>query len=609
MKGEFALAVKLTKREEVPVEKTWKLEDLFATEDDWEAELQSVQDDLHLITKYKGKLAAGADILLSCLNDYEAYMIRILRLTTYANLRQSEDGSNPKNQGNMARVGAVIAKINAETSFIESELLDLPEGTIEQYLKEKPELSSLQKHLMDLLETKPHKLSPETEQVLASYGEVFEAPYMIYLRGKSSDMVFDSITTESEGNLPVSFALYEDKYELSPNTEVRRKAYESFIKTLDRYKHTFAAAYATEVNQQVVTARVRKYASVTDMLLEPQQVTQEMYHNLLDIIQTELAPHMRRFAKLKQRVLGLETLKFCDLKAPLDAEFNPSITIEQAKEMILEALQVMGPEYTNIMERAFSERWIDLPENMGKSTGAFCSTPYGVHPYILITWTDTMRGTFVLAHELGHAGHFYIAGKNQRMLNVRPSMYFIEAPSTLNELLLGNHILSKTDDSRMKRWVIMQMLGTYYHNFVTHLLEGELQRRIYAIAEAGKPITATTLCEQKAELLRNFWGDVVEIDHGASLTWMRQPHYYMGLYPYTYSAGLTVSTAVAQMIREEGQPAVERWLNVLKSGGTDRPLELIKKAGVDMSTPDPIRKAVAYVGSLVDQLEQLYNEN
>lgn len=609
LKGELVLTVKLTKREEVPVEKTWKLEDLFATEADWEAELKAVEEDIRRILQYKGKLAEGADTFFACLNDYEAYVIRVMKMATYASLRQSEDGSNPKNQGNMSRVAAAMAKINAELAFIESELLALPEGTIEGYLQEKPEMSSLKNYLFDLLATKPHKLSPETEQVLASFGEVFGAPYTIYLRGKSSDMVFEPITTQSEGDLPVSFALYEDKYEISPNTEVRRKAFASFVKTLDQYKNTFAAAYATEVKKQVVQARVRKYESVTDMLLEPHKVTQEMYHNLLDIILTELAPHMRRFAKLKQRVLGLDEMKFCDLKAPLDADFNPSITIEQARDMILEALQVMGPEYAEIMGRAFEERWIDLPENIGKSTGAFCSSPYGAHPYILITWTDTMRGTFVLAHELGHAGHFYLAGKNQRMLNVRPSMYFVEAPSTLNELILGNHILSKSNDPRMKRWVILQMLGTYYHNFVTHLLEGELQRRIYAIAESGKPITALTLCEQKAEVLRNFWGDVVEIDHGASLTWMRQPHYYMGLYPYTYSAGLTVSTAVAQMIREEGQPAVDRWLDVLKSGGIYPPLELIKKAGVDMSTPEPIRNAVAYVGSLIDQLEQLFNEN
>lgn len=217
-----------------------------------------------------------------------------------------------------------------------------------------------------------------------------------------------------------------------------------------------------------------------------------------------------------------------------------------------------------------------------------------------------MRNTFTLAHELGHAGHFVLAGRNQRISNTRPSRYFVEAPSTMNEMLLSKHILEQSSDKRMRRWVILQSLGTYYHNFVTHILEGELQRRVYDLADRGTPITAKLLGEQKIELLSAFWGEEVEMDEGAGLTWMRQPHYYMGLYPYTYSAGLTASTAASQMIQEEGQPAVDRWLSALKAGGTLKPLELMKLAGVDMTTPEPIKKAVAYVGSLVDELEKSF---
>jgi oligoendopeptidase F len=305
-------------------------------------------------------------------------------------------------------------------------------------------------------------------------------------------------------------------------------------------------------------------------------------------------------------VLGLDKMLYCDLKVPLDADFSPQTTFAEASEMILEALSVFGPEYTDIIATALKSRWIDLADNVGKSTGAFCSSPYGVHPYILITWTDTMRGAFVLAHELGHAAHFALAQRCQRFINTRPSLYFIEAPSTMHEMILGRHILSRSNDARLRRWVILQMLGTYHHNFVTHLLEGELQRRVYAAAEAGRAITAQTLCDLEGQILAEFWGDAVDIDEGAALTWMRQPHYYMGLYPYTYSAGLTVSTAVSQRIVEEGRPAAERWIEVLKAGGTLRPLELMRMAGVDMTSPEPIREAVAYVGSLVDELEQSF---
>lgn len=593
-------------RSEVPEEQKWDLTDLFSTFEDWENELIAVQEDITEITQYKGKLGNDAKTLLNCLTTLENYRERLVRVFTYASLKSSADGSDPDNQRDSARVSSAGASIGAKLSFVQSELLALPEGKIEQFLDEENALQSYKKVLDDILEEKPHTLSPEIEETLAALSEVHGAPYMIYSRSKASDMVFDSITDEDGNELPMSAALYEDRFELETDTKLRRDAYDSFTKTLNQYKNTFAANYATEVSRQVTMARLRNYDSVTDMLLAPQQVTKEMYENQLNVIQEELAPIMRRYAKLKKEKLGLDEMRYCDLKAPLDPEFNPKTTYEEAKSVILDSLKVMGPEYTEIMEKGLNERWVDLADNVGKATGAFCSSPYGVHPYILITWTDTMRGAFVLAHELGHAGHFYLAGKNQSLLNTRPSTYFVEAPSTINELLLANHLMSKTDDKRMKRWIITQLLGTYYHNFVTHLLEGEYQRRVYELAEAGTPLTASVLTQQKQEALENFWGDAVTFDQGAGLTWMRQPHYYMGLYPYTYSAGLTVSTAVAKRIQEEGKPVVDSWLDVLRAGGTLKPLDLIKQAGVDMSKPDAIREAVAFVGSLVDELEKSY---
>ncbi|MEN2767698.1 oligoendopeptidase F [Ornithinibacillus xuwenensis] len=593
-------------RSEVPEEQKWDLTDLFPTFDSWETELNAVQADVTKITQFKGKLGNDAATLLDCLTTLENYRERLVRVGTYASLKSSADGSDPDNQRDAARVSSAMASIGAKLSFVQSELLTLTTEQIEQFLNEEKALQPYKKMLDDILEDKPHTLSPEIEETLAALSEVHGAPYMIYSRSKSSDMVFDSVKDESGNELPMSAALYEDRYELEANTILRRDAYDSFVKTLDQYKNTFAATYATEVTKQVTMARLRNYDSVTDMLLASQQVTKEMYENQLNVIKEELAPHMRRYAKLKQEKLGLNELRYCDLKAPLDPEFNPKTSYEEAKSVILDSLQVMGPEYIEIMEKGLNDRWVDLADNVGKSTGAFCSSPYGVHPYILITWTDTMRGAFVLAHELGHAGHFYLAGKYQSLFNTRPSTYFVEAPSTINELLLADHLMRKTDDKRMKRWVITQLLGTYYHNFVTHLLEGEYQRRVYELAEAGTPLTASVLTKQKREALESFWGDAVVMDDGAGLTWMRQPHYYMGLYPYTYSAGLTVSTAVAKRIQTEGEPAVESWLNVLKAGGTQKPLDLIKQAGVDMSKPDAIREAVAFVGSLVDQLEQSY---
>jgi len=589
-------------RSEVPVEQTWDLTDLFPNDEAWERALNDLKDSAEKVLAFKGKLAESADVLHEALTAVQDFQKEVIPVATYASLKASADGTNPENQGNAARVSATMARLGAELSFVESELLTIPSDVIKGFLAEKEELQTFEKHLEDLLEKKPFILSPEIEETLAALSEVHGSTNMIYQRSKSSDMKFYTITDEEGNEHPMSFALYEDKYEISPNNDLRRKAFDSFVNTLNQYKNTFAAAYATEVTKQVTMARLRGYESVTDMLLHPQQVTKEMYNNQLDVIFNELAPHMRKYAKLKQKQLGVETMRFCDLQVSVDPDFNPKTTYEEASELILEALQVLGPEYSEIMKKGLTERWVDYADNVGKSTGAFCSSPYGVHPYILITWTDTMRGAFVLAHELGHAGHFYLAQKNQELVNTRPSTYFVEAPSTMNELLLADHLMSKTEDRRMKNWIIDQLLGTYYHNFVTHLLEGEYQRRVYKVAEAGTPLTADLLTNIKGEVLKDFWGDAVEIDEGASLTWMRQPHYYMGLYPYTYSAGLTVSTAVSKQIKEEGEVAVERWLKVLKAGGTKKPLELIKDVGIDMSKPDAIKEAVAHVGSLIDEL-------
>ncbi|OAB45202.1 oligoendopeptidase F [Paenibacillus antarcticus] len=597
---------KIMKRSEVLKETTWNLDDIFTSVEAWDIELKSIREDVESVTQYKGRLIEGSETLLACLNAREELQRRVSRAATFAHLRQTEDGTNPDHLVNSAKSGDMVSNIASQLSFINSEIIALPDGTVERFLEENAGLSDYRRSIHLLLKTKSHRLSSETESVLASMSEVFNAPYRVYLRAKLSDMTFENATDEGGNSLPVSFPLYENTYEQSPDTTLRRSGFASFSRSLRTYQNTFAEAYATEVKKQVIISRLRGYESVTEMLLQPQQVTTQMYNQVMDTILEQLAPHMRRFANLKKRELGLDHMYFADLKAPLDPEFSPSTTYSEACQLIQDALGILGSEYGEIVNSAFNERWVDYANNAGKSTGAFCSSAYGEHSYILMTWADNMRGAFTLAHEVGHAGHLMLAARNQRLTNARPSMYFIEAPSTLNELLLAEHLMANSDDNRMKRWVILQLLNTYYHNFVTHLLEGELQRRVYRLAMNDEPITARVLSELKGEILTSFWGEAVEIEEDAKLTWMRQPHYYMGLYPYTYAAGLSASTAVVQIIREEGQPAIDRWLEVLEAGGSMTPLELMKLAGVDMSDENPIISAVNYVGSLIDQLESLY---
>ncbi len=593
-------------RSEVPLDMTWDLSDLFDSEAAWEAEFVALDAARDTLEPFRGRLGDSAVTLARCLDAAEALQVRLMRVSTFAYLRNAQDGTNPDHQAAMARVNALSARLGASVAFVDSETLALPAGVVERFLAEDDGLAAHRVPLERLLETRPHRLGAEAEGVLASLGEVLGAPYTIYQRSKASDLRFAPFVDATGASHPNSFSLYETRYESHADTSVRRGAWQSFSAGLAAYNNTYAATIATEVKKNVAIARMRGYRSTEAYLLQPHQVPEALYTGMLDTLRTAIAPHMQRYARLRRRVLGLDRLLHCDLKAPLDAEFEPHIPYEQACETLLASMAPMGATYVDFVRTALTQRWVDRADNVGKSTGAFCSSPHGVHPYILVTWAGTTRSVFTLAHELGHAAHFGLAMKHQRFVDTRPSMPFIEAPSIMHEMLLARHILAGSDDTRTRRSVIMQLLGTYHHNFVTHLLEAELQRRVYAMAETGQAVTAILLNRTKGEILQAFWGDALEVDDGARMTWMRQPHYYMGLYPYTYSVGLVAATAMAGIVDREGAPAVERWLQVLRAGGTLKPLALMQLAGIDMRTPAPIHDAVAYVGGLVDELERAF---
>ena len=508
-------------RADVAVELTWNLDDLFASAAQWEAELEALDAARAEVHPYQGRLGESAATLLSCLNTVERLQQRLMRAGTFAHLRNAQDGTDPQHQAALARVNALAARLHASTAFVDSEILELPDGTVERFLAQESNLAAHRVHLQDLLETKPHRLSADTEKVLASLGEVLGAPSMIYNRSKASDIQFEPFADAQGAAHANSVNLFESTYESHPDVSVRRAAWQSFSAGLKAYNHTWAATLATEVKKNVVLARLRHYPSTEAYLLQPHKVPLELYTNVLQIIQAELAPHMRRYARLRRRALGLDKLLYCDIKAPLDAEFEPHVSYEDACALILESLAGMGPEYLQFVRTAMEQRWVDRADNIGKSSGAFCASPYGVHPFILMTWADTMRNVFVLTHELGHGAHFGLAMKHQRFVNTHPAMPFVEAPSIMHEMLLARHILARSSDARMRRSVIMQVLGTYHHNFVTHLLEAELQHRVYAQAEAGQAVTAQLLNQCKGEILAGFWGDAVEIDDGARMTWMR----------------------------------------------------------------------------------------
>jgi oligoendopeptidase F len=589
-------------RANVPADETWSLEDLFPTADDWHDELDATLADIPSVSAFRGQLAEGAVTLLECLEAMERLTMRMLRVSMYAFLRFSEDGSDPVNQGMMGRKSSAQARVGAAIAFLQPEILALPEGTVERYLEEEPRLAPFRRGLEKILSNKPYVLSHETEAALAALGEVFSTPNTIYQLGKSGDMTFESVRDSKGQEIPVSFATYEETLELSPDAVLRRNAYSSFSEGLKRYQNTFGGAFGSEIKKNVAMARIRRFGSATHMLLHEQEVSERFYHNLLCTIQAGLAPHMRRYVELRRRVLGLDQVMYCDIEAPLDPGFRSDITYEEGSGLILDSVEIMGPEYAQIVQDALRKRWIDRADNIGKSTGAFCAPVYDVHPYVLTTWGGNMRSVFTVAHELGHAVHMVLSSRNQRLVNTDISVVFVEAPSTFSELLLARHILGRQCDGQMRRWVLMQILATYYHNFVRHMLEAELAKRVYDLAEKGNPVTATLLSQLKGEILQEYWDGVVQIDDGARLTWMRQPHYYMGLYSYTYSAGLVTATVVAENLARDGQAVAEQWVRVLKAGSTKKPLDLAKMAGVDLEDEATVRQATDYVGRVVDEL-------
>lgn len=592
-------------RSEVNIEETWDLNSLFASDEAFHEALSSLEKEVEMFeARYKGNTADAASVN-DLLKAYTEINEKFVPVGTYASLKLSTDQTDDEAQMLASKFGSAAAKVNSKLSFVTSELLALPEETLQQAMQESGEF---QVYLEKLIRKKQYQLHPEVEKTLAAYSSSFNAPYGLYNTTKMVDMSFPDFEVDGE-SYPLSYVSFEGDWEAETDTAKRRAAFDAFSAKLKEYQHTTAKTYDMQLQTEKTTADLRGYDSIFDYLLFNQEVDRSLYNRQIDLITSELAPHMRKYAKLLQKAHGLEKMTFADLKISLDPTYEPEITVEDSKKYVNDALGIMGEDYLEMIERSYSERWIDFAQNKGKSTGAFCSSPYGNHPYILISWTGRMNEVFVLAHELGHAGHFYNANRAQNIFNARPSLYFIEAPSTMNEMLMANHLLENSKDPKFKRWVISSIVArTYYHNFVTHLLEAAYQRKVYERIDAGQSVNAGVLNNLKRGVLEEFWGDTVEINEGAELTWMRQPHYYMGLYPYTYSAGLTISTQVSKRILDEGQPAVDEWLEVLKAGGTKSPVELSKMAGIDITTDQPLRDTIAYIGDLIDELEKLTEE-
>ena len=595
---------KVLRRAEVKEKETWDLTRLYASEEAYLSDLDKLKDEVKKFKEnYQGNLV-DSEMLIKSLKDYEKLSKLFIYTRAYQSLHASVDQTNLDNIKRQGEYANLSAKLVKELVFYKNEVLALSdELLLEAITLDK----TYEVYLNDIIREKKHQLEPNVEKALAEFNQVLNAPNSNYSLFKFADMKFNEF--EVKGNsYAQSFTLFENEWQYDTRTDLRRKAFENFYETLSLYENGLANNYKTHVLKDKAYANLKRFPNVTDYLLFNQKVTSDVYHRQIDLTMKHLSGPMRKFAKLLKEIYGLKKMTYADLNLPVDEQYEPLITIEEASNYASNALKVLGKEYQEMVEKAFKERWIDFPQNLGKSTGGFCSSPYQKGSYILLNWNERMSEAFVLAHELGHAGHFYFAGQAQTILNTRTSLYFIEAPSTFNELVMADYLSKEGSDLRFRRWILANLISrTYYHNFVTHLLEAAFQREVYLYVDANKPLNAHVLKSLKLSVLKEFWGEEVEIPDYAGLTWMRQPHYFMGLYPYTYSAGLTVSTLAFNKIKAN-ELTYSDWLEVLKAGGTKTPLELAKMVDIDLSTDKPLLETIKIISDIIDEIIEITNK-
>lgn len=597
--------MELCSRKDVPVEETWDLSLIFENEQQmWDALEETKAAVKKVVDTYAGKLNTAENIV-NCLDEMEQIRIASSKIWSYTGLAVETDYTDNKLRELDEKVGDEMIRLERDTSFVDSEILLAPDDVLQAAVEK---AKGCRIYLKDLIARKAHMLSPETEKVLAALGKTLNVPYTVYNTMKLADISFDSFTVDGK-EYPLGYSLFEDNYELEADTAVRRAAFRAFSDTIAKYRNTTATAYNANVAQDKIMSELRHFDNVFDSLLFDQKVTREMYDRQIDLITERLAPHMRRYARLLKKIYKLDKMTFADLKIAVDPGFDPKVTIAESHKYIRDALAILGEDYVEMVDRAYRERWVDFARNVGKSTGGFCSGQYRKNSFILLNWNDRMADVFTLAHELGHAGQGMYTDAAQSYYDTWLSTYLVEAPSTMNELLLAHHLSKTSTDKRFRRWVLSNVVSnTYYHNFVTHLREAWYQREVYRIIEEGGSVNADILSDLFRKNLELFWGDDVEIPEGAELTWMRQPHYYMGLYSYTYSAGLTVATQALLRIEKEGEPAVQDWKKFLAAGCTQDPVGLAKIAGFDITTDAPLNATIDYIGSLIDEICTLTEE-
>ncbi|MGI8385494.1 oligoendopeptidase F [Robertmurraya sp. P23] len=595
---------KLPTRSEVPLEDTWKLEDIFQSDQQWESEFQEVKQLIPSMSSYQGKLGESADSLFQALQAQDQLLERIGKLYTYAHMRYDQDTTNSFYQGLDDRIKNLYTQAASTLAYIVPEILSIDEDKVKQFLNEKEELKLYEHSLDELNLQRPHVLSAEQEALLAEASEVMSASSNTFGMLNNADIQFPSIKDENGNEVDVTHGRYIRFLE-SADQRVRKDAFQAVYDTYGKFKNTFASTLSGQVKKDNFNARVRKYSSARHAALAADNIPESVYENLVNTVNKNL--HLlHRYVKLRKKVLKLDKIHIYDLYTPLVKDVKMEIPYEEAKELIIKGLAPLGDDYLNVLKEGFTNRWVDIHENKGKRSGAYSSGAYGTNPYILMNWQDNVNNLFTLAHEFGHSVHSYYTRKEQPYAYGSYSIFVAEVASTCNEALLNDYLLKTIDDEQKRLYLLNHFLEGFRGTVFRQTMFAEYEHLIHKKAQDNEALTADLLTKEYYELNKKYFGEEdIEIDEEIGLEWSRIPHFYYNYYVYQYATGYSAATALSKQILTEGQPAVERYLDFLKSGSSDYPIEVLKKAGVDMTSSKPIEEACKVFEEKLNEMEAL----
>lgn len=594
---------KLPKREEIDAKYKWKLEDIYKSDSLWEEDFSKIRGLSAKMADFKGTLSSEAGRLLDCLKASDELLSLTDKVFAYARMRRDEDNAKSKYQALTDRAMALSTEVYASVSFIVPEIISMGEAKLRKYISENKGLQLYNQYFDEILRQQQHVLSEKEEELLALSSEVMHASSDIFSMFNNADIKFPYIKDEEGNEVELTKGRYI-KFLESRDRRVREDAFHALYSSYTAAKNTLAASLGSNIKKNRFYAVARKYSSSLQSSLDNDNVSTEVYDNLIDTIDKNL-PLLHRYLELRKRVMKLEDLHMYDLYVPIVEEPPRTYSYEKALEIVKKGLAPMGGEYLGYLEDAFKAGWIDVFENEGKTSGAYSWGTHLTHPYVLLNYQGTINDVFTIAHEMGHALHSFYTNKTQPYIYSEYRIFVAEVASTVNESLLMQYMLNNTNDKKEKAYLLNHFLEEFRGTLFRQVMFAEFEKITHSKVESGEALTADEFCSIYRGLNLKYFGKEVNVDSDIDMEWARIPHFYSSFYVYKYATGLSAAVSLSQQILKEGKPAVDRYVNFLSSGGSDYPIELLKKAGVDLSTPKPVEDALKVFSSVLDELEKL----